>query len=47
VWSAIYFMDPNAVTLERTYQARALNDADAVRAIEMVARWTAGKSSTA
>ncbi len=40
VWSSIYFMDPNAVTLELTYQARALNDADAERAAEMVARWT-------
>ena len=46
VWSSIYFMDPNAVTLELTYQVRALNDADAARAIEMVARWAAGKSST-
>jgi hypothetical protein len=47
VWSSIYFRDPNAVTLGLTYQARALSDADAARATEMVARWTAGKSSTA
>jgi catechol 2,3-dioxygenase-like lactoylglutathione lyase family enzyme len=45
VWSSIYFIDPNAVTLELTYQARALNDADAARALEMVARWTARNSS--
>lgn len=45
VWSSIYFMDPNAVTLELTYQARELNDADARRAAEMVARWTAEQGS--
>ena len=43
VWSSIYFTDPNAVTLELTYQARALNEADARRAEEMVAQWTAGR----
>jgi catechol 2,3-dioxygenase-like lactoylglutathione lyase family enzyme len=39
VWSSIYFPDPNGVTLELTYQARALNDADAARAATMVAEW--------
>src|SRR5204862_6826039 len=34
VWSSIYFSDPNGVTLELTYQARPLNDADAGRAAE-------------
>lgn len=45
VWSSIYFMDPNAVTLELTYQARPLNDADAARAADMVAAWTAERPS--
>jgi catechol-2,3-dioxygenase len=44
VWSSIYFMDPNAVTLELTYQARLLNDADAARASDMVAAWNAERS---
>lgn len=44
VWSSIYFMDPNAVTLELTYQARPLNDADAARASEMVAAWNAERN---
>jgi catechol-2,3-dioxygenase len=47
VWSSIYFPDPNGVTLELTYQARALNDADAARAAEMVATWTAERVSPA
>ena len=40
VWSSIYFRDPNAITLELTYQARLLDDADAARAAAMVAEWT-------
>jgi catechol 2,3-dioxygenase-like lactoylglutathione lyase family enzyme len=44
VWSSIYFVDPNGVTLELTHQARALNDADAARAADMVARWTAERA---
>ena len=40
VWSSIYFMDPNAVTLELTYQARELNQVDAERARAMVEVWT-------
>ena len=47
VWSSIYFMDPNDVTLELTYQARALNDDDAARASEMVERWTREASTRA
>ena len=39
VWSSIYFRDPNDVTLELTYQARPLNEADAQRAADMVAAW--------
>ena len=45
VWSSIYFMDPNAVTLELTYQARPLNDGDAERAARMVAEWTKAAAS--
>jgi catechol 2,3-dioxygenase-like lactoylglutathione lyase family enzyme len=41
VWQSIYFQDPNEVTLELTYQARALTDEDAARAASMVAAWTA------
>ena len=41
VWSSIYFADPNGVMLELTHQARALDAADAARAVEMVARWNA------
>jgi len=40
VWSSIYFADPNGVTLELTHQSRPLDDADARRAAELVARWT-------
>ena len=43
VWSSIYFSDPNDVTLELTHQARALNDADAQRAADMVAAWISAK----
>jgi len=43
VWSSIYFTDPNGVTLELTHQARPLGDADAARAVDMVARWTAAR----
>jgi catechol 2,3-dioxygenase-like lactoylglutathione lyase family enzyme len=41
VWSSIYFVDPNGVTLELTHQNRPLNEADAARAAAMVATWTA------
>jgi glyoxylase I family protein len=44
VWSSIYFKDPNAVMLELTYQVRALNDADADRAQQMVSQWIASRS---
>ena len=40
-WSSIYFVDPNGVTLELTHQSRALDDEDARRATEVVARWAA------
>jgi catechol 2,3-dioxygenase-like lactoylglutathione lyase family enzyme len=38
-WFSIYFPDPNGVTLELTYQARPLDEEDARRAGEVVARW--------
>ncbi len=41
VWLSIYFGDPNGVTLELTYQARALVAADATQATAMVAAWNA------
>jgi lactoylglutathione lyase len=41
VWLSIYFGDPNGVTLELTYQARALNADDAKQAAAMVAAWNA------
>ncbi len=43
VWQSIYFMDPNHVLLELTYQARALTAADADKAAAMVAEWTAAR----
>ena len=43
VWSSIYFADPNDVMLELTHQARALDDADAQRAADMVAAWVGAK----
>jgi catechol 2,3-dioxygenase-like lactoylglutathione lyase family enzyme len=46
VWSSIYFPDPNGVTLELTYQARPLNEADAARAAEMVTTWTEERNSS-
>jgi len=39
VWYSIYFPDPNGLLLELTYQARALDDDDARRAVEMVEAW--------
>ena len=42
-WLSIYFPDPNGVTLELTWQARALTEKDAREAAEMVARWTVGQ----
>jgi catechol 2,3-dioxygenase-like lactoylglutathione lyase family enzyme len=40
-WLSIYFPDPNGITLELTYQARALTPADAASAAQAVAAWTA------
>ena len=40
-WLSIYFGDPNGVTLELTYQSRALDDEDARRAAAVVAEWSA------
>ena len=42
-WLSIYFPDPNGVTLELTWQSRALTENDAREAAEMVARWTAAE----
>jgi catechol 2,3-dioxygenase-like lactoylglutathione lyase family enzyme len=42
VWQSIYFMDPNRVLLELTYQARELTKADADKAAKMVEEWTTG-----
>lgn len=44
-WLSIYFPDPNGVTLELTWQARALTEKDAREAEKMVARWTAGQGA--
>ena len=44
IWKSIYFMDPNQVLLEFTYQARELTDADAASAETMVAAWVAEKA---
>jgi catechol 2,3-dioxygenase-like lactoylglutathione lyase family enzyme len=46
-WASIYFVDPNGVTLELTHQSRALDDEDARRAAEVVARWAAEHSRAA
>jgi catechol 2,3-dioxygenase-like lactoylglutathione lyase family enzyme len=40
VWYSIYFADPNDVVLELTYQTRALTEADAATAAQMVGEWT-------
>jgi len=42
VWQSIYFMDPNHVLLEFTYQARDLTDEDRDNAARMVDAWVAG-----
>ncbi len=39
IWYSIYFMDPNQVLLEFTYQARSLNEDDATQAHAMVEEW--------
>ncbi len=44
VWSSIYFQDPNEVTLELTYQSRALDESDAARAAAIVAEWTVARA---
>ena len=45
-WLSIYFGDPNGVTLELTYQSRALDDDDARRAAAVVAGWSAAHRVT-
>ncbi len=40
VWQSIYFMDPNEVLLEFTYQTRSLTADDAKRAQAMLQEWT-------
>jgi glyoxylase I family protein len=47
VWLSIYFGDPNGVTLELTYQARAVNEEDARQAAAMVAAWNAERTRAA
>jgi len=44
IWQSIYFFDPNGIRLEFTHQLRELDDAHAVEAAEMLARWTASKA---
>jgi catechol 2,3-dioxygenase-like lactoylglutathione lyase family enzyme len=39
VWQSIYFMDPNRVLLELTYQARELTKADADNAAKLMQEW--------
>lgn len=39
LWRSIYFMDPNGLVLELTFQTRALAANDAERAAEIVAEW--------
>ncbi len=46
IWYSIYFMDPNGVLLEFTYQARDLNADDASQAHAMVEEWTKTRSGT-
>jgi catechol 2,3-dioxygenase-like lactoylglutathione lyase family enzyme len=41
IWNSIYFLDPNGVRLELTYQSRALTDEDAAAAQTAVAQWVA------
>jgi glyoxylase I family protein len=43
VWYSIYFMDPNDVLLELTYQSRALTADDAAAAHAMVEEWLANR----
>jgi catechol 2,3-dioxygenase-like lactoylglutathione lyase family enzyme len=40
---SIYFSDPNDVEVELTYQVRAHDESDAVRALEVVRGWTAAR----
>jgi catechol 2,3-dioxygenase-like lactoylglutathione lyase family enzyme len=41
VWQSIYFMDPNRVLLELTYQTRELTNADAENAEKLMSEWIA------
>jgi catechol 2,3-dioxygenase-like lactoylglutathione lyase family enzyme len=43
LWYSIYFMDPNQVLLELTYQSRPLTADDAGRARRMVEEWAAAR----
>ena len=40
-WQSVYFMDPNKVLLEFTYQTRPLTPEDAARAQEILREWLA------
>ena len=43
LWYSIYFMDPNKVLLELTYQSRPLTADDAGKARRMVEEWTSAR----
>ncbi len=45
IWYSIYFMDPNGVLLEFTYQARDLDADDASAAESMLQEWVARAGS--
>ena len=45
VWQSIYFMDPNRVVLELTYQARDLTEADADNAQKLMQEWLTERSA--
>lgn len=44
LWRSIYFTDPNGINLELTFQSRPLGETDAMRALELVRDWTAGRN---
>ncbi len=46
IWYSIYFMDPNNVLLEFTYQARELDADDASKAETMLEEWNATRASS-
>jgi len=46
LWYSIYFMDPNQVLLELTYQSRPLTVDDATKARRMVEEWTAARGQS-